>query len=155
MIGLGGIGKVFRKIFGSRNERLLKAYQKRVDVINEHEPTMRGDYDTRFAGEAMKLAADMPPEDKPAAVQRIRVELSADLHKKTEELRERLAKGEDVSNVLPEAFAACREASRRAQNHRRRAHPQARCPRRRAGRIHHHHAIQTCIRELEVHQGQA
>ncbi|TMC32059.1 MAG: preprotein translocase subunit SecA, partial [Chloroflexi bacterium] len=36
-----------------------------------------------------------------------------ELRRRTEVFRERLAKGEDLDNVLPEAFAAVREAARR------------------------------------------
>src|SRR3546814_20953725 len=35
----------------------------------------------------------------------------AELQAKTPELRERIAKGESLDKVLPEAFAVCREAS--------------------------------------------
>ena len=51
-------------------------------------------------------------------MQKIRVELSESLRKKTDELRQRLTDGEEVEIVQPEAFAVVREASRRAQNHR-------------------------------------
>src|SRR6185437_6269050 len=37
----------------------------------------------------------------------------AGLRAKTEELRQRLAQGETLDGLLPEAFAACREAGRR------------------------------------------
>src|SRR5215510_12647073 len=37
----------------------------------------------------------------------------AELQAKTDELRKRLADSEDVEVLLPEAFAACREAARR------------------------------------------
>src|SRR5262249_24424500 len=37
----------------------------------------------------------------------------AELRAKTEELRKRLADGAELEDLLPEAFAACREAARR------------------------------------------
>ncbi len=40
----------------------------------------------------------------------------ADLSAKTNEFRERLSKGETLDQLLPEAFAVCREASRRVLN---------------------------------------
>jgi len=142
------VGVGFRKIFGSRNERLLKKYQKAVELTNAFEEELKGDYDRRFAEAVARLPAegtadaaakpksdiaegpwtkaagqqaDQPAEevfDRAAAVQKIRVELSQDLRDRTAELRKRLADGEPVDSVLPEAFAILREASRRAQNHR-------------------------------------
>ena len=38
----------------------------------------------------------------------------SDFKKKTDEFRERIKKGEDLENVLPEAYAVAREASDRA-----------------------------------------
>ena len=70
------------QIFGSRNQRLLKQYQKTVREINVLEP-------------AMEQLSD------------------AALQAKTPEFKERLAKGENIDNILPEAFAVCREASKR------------------------------------------
>ncbi|MBC3832928.1 preprotein translocase subunit SecA [Undibacterium amnicola] len=70
------------KIFGSRNQRLLKQYQKIVREINALEPK----YET--------LSDDQ-------------------LKAKTPEFKERLAKGETLDSLLPEAFAVCREASKR------------------------------------------
>ena len=70
------------QIFGSRNQRLLKQYQKTVRDINALEPAMEQLSDEALQG-------------------------------KTAEFRERLAKGEKVDDLLPEAFAVCREASKR------------------------------------------
>jgi preprotein translocase subunit SecA len=70
------------QIFGSRNQRLLKQYQKTVRDINALEP-------------AMEQLADVA------------------LQAKTVEFKERIAKGESLDDLLPEAFAVCREASKR------------------------------------------
>jgi preprotein translocase subunit SecA len=70
------------QIFGSRNQRLLKQYQKTVRDINALEPAME------------KLS-------------------DAELQAKTPEFKERVAKGESLDALLPEAFAVCREASKR------------------------------------------
>ncbi|HEV7617031.1 MAG TPA: preprotein translocase subunit SecA [Burkholderiaceae bacterium] len=70
------------QIFGSRNQRLLKQYQKLVHEINALEPA------------AEKLS-------------------DGELQAKTPEFKERIAKGEMLDALLPEAFAVCREASRR------------------------------------------
>ncbi|HWZ48024.1 MAG TPA: preprotein translocase subunit SecA [Herbaspirillum sp.] len=70
------------QIFGSRNQRLLKQYQKTVREINALEP-------------AMEALSD------------------AELQAKTPELKTRIANGETLDAILPEAFAVCREASKR------------------------------------------
>jgi preprotein translocase subunit SecA len=70
------------QIFGSRNQRLLKQYQKTVKAINALEP------------EFEKLT-------------------DAELQAKTPEFKERIAKGATLDELLPEAFAVCREASKR------------------------------------------
>ena len=70
------------KIFGSRNQRLLKQYQKTVRDINALEPTLEALSDEQ-------------------------------LQAKTAEFKERIAKGETLDAILPEAFAVCREASKR------------------------------------------
>lgn len=71
-----------KKIFGSRNDRLLKQYRKTVAKINALEPHMQALSDE-------------------------------ELQAKTPEFKDRLAQGETLDNILPEAFAVCREASRR------------------------------------------
>ncbi|TDN67667.1 preprotein translocase subunit SecA [Paraburkholderia sp. BL10I2N1] len=71
-----------QKIFGSRNQRLVKQYQKTVTSINALEPQIE------------QLTDDQ-------------------LRAKTGEFRQRVASGESLDKLLPEAFAVCREASRR------------------------------------------
>ncbi|SDA83527.1 MULTISPECIES: preprotein translocase subunit SecA [unclassified Janthinobacterium] len=70
------------QIFGSRNQRLLKQYQKTVREINALEPVIE------------KLS-------------------DAELQAKTPAFKERIAGGESLDALLPEAFAVCREASKR------------------------------------------
>ena len=70
------------KIFGSRNQRLLKKLQKTVRDINVIEPSLE------------TLSDD-------------------ELKAKTPELKARLAAGATTDDILPEAFAVCREASKR------------------------------------------
>ena len=70
------------KIFGSRNQRLLKQFGKTVRAINALEPRFEKMSDT-------------------------------ELKAMTPAFKERLAKGESLDSLLPEAFAVCREASRR------------------------------------------
>jgi preprotein translocase subunit SecA len=71
-----------QKIFGSRNQRLVKQYQKTVAAINALEPQIE------------QLTDDQ-------------------LRAKTGEFRQRVASGESLDKLLPEAFAVCREASKR------------------------------------------
>ncbi|WOD20825.1 preprotein translocase subunit SecA [Paraburkholderia kirstenboschensis] len=71
-----------QKIFGSRNQRLVKQYQKTVAAINALEPQIE------------QLTDDQ-------------------LRAKTDEFRQRVASGESLDKLLPEAFAVCREASKR------------------------------------------
>jgi preprotein translocase subunit SecA len=73
---------IARAIFGTANDRSLKAYQRRVPQINALEAGLQA------------LSDDA-------------------LRAKTGEFRERLAKGETLDGLLPEAFAVVREASRR------------------------------------------
>jgi len=70
------------KIFGSRNDRLLKQYRKTVDRINALETSLEG------------LSDD-------------------ELRAKTQSFRERVAAGETLDALLPEAFAVVREGSKR------------------------------------------
>jgi preprotein translocase subunit SecA len=70
------------KIFGSRNDRLLKKYRHTVTKIN----ALESDYE-KLSDEALRG--------------------------KTEEFKDRLAKGEALDALLPEAFAVVREGSKR------------------------------------------
>ena len=71
------------RIFGSRNERLLRQYRRRVGAINALEPQFSALDDAQLAA-------------------------------KTDEFRARVANGEALDALLPEAFAVCREAARRS-----------------------------------------
>ncbi|HOZ94705.1 MAG TPA: preprotein translocase subunit SecA, partial [Ottowia sp.] len=73
---------ILTKIFGSRNDRLLKQYRKTAAAINALEPALE------------KLSDD-------------------ELRAKTDEFRQRLAGGESLDKLLPEAFAVVREGSKR------------------------------------------
>ncbi|WP_418857026.1 preprotein translocase subunit SecA [Sutterella wadsworthensis] len=74
--------ELLTKIFGSRNERLIKQYRRQVAAINKLEPVM----------EALS---------------------DAELQAKTQEFRDRIAKGATTDELLTEAFAVVREASKR------------------------------------------
>ena len=73
---------IAKKIFGSRNDRLLKQYRKSVAKINALESEMQA-----LSDESLQA--------------------------KTAEFKQRLADGQTLDDILVEAFAVCREASRR------------------------------------------
>jgi preprotein translocase subunit SecA len=73
---------ILTKIFGSRNDRLLKTYRKTVDQIN----ALETQYEKLDDGQ---------------------------LRAKTQEFRDRVAAGEALDALLPEAFAVVREGSKR------------------------------------------
>jgi len=75
--------KFLKKIFGSRNQRVLKRLQKNVAGINALEVSLAA-----LSDEALK--------------------------NKTAEFKARLAQGEVLDALIPEAFAVVREASKRA-----------------------------------------
>ncbi|OQY15923.1 MAG: preprotein translocase subunit SecA, partial [Desulfobacterium sp. 4572_20] len=74
------IGKIFKTIIGSKNERELKKLAPIVQKINELEPLFKGLSDEQ-------------------------------LRAKTGEFKQRIAKGESLDDILPEAYATVREAS--------------------------------------------
>jgi len=76
------VSKIFSKLFGSRNDRVLKGMHKVVEQI---------------AG----LEKDIEQLDDAA------------LQAKTLEFRQRLADGQSLDDILPEAFAVVREAGKR------------------------------------------
>jgi preprotein translocase subunit SecA len=80
MLGLGTIAK---KVFGTANDRKIKATRPLIEKINALEPEFE-----KLSDEGLK--------------------------EKTEEFRKRVADGESLDDLLPEAFANCREAARRA-----------------------------------------
>ncbi|MCG7536379.1 preprotein translocase subunit SecA [Pseudoalteromonas sp. OOF1S-7] len=76
------ITKIFTKIFGSRNDRMIKNLRKTVALINALE-------------EQYKALSD------------------EQLQAKTAEFRQRFEQGTSLDDMLPEAFATVREASKR------------------------------------------
>ena len=77
--------RILTRIFGSRNDRLIKRYNKTVQRINALEPAI-----SALSDDALRA--------------------------KTAEFKERLAKGEVLDDLLPEAFAVVREAGKRVLN---------------------------------------
>jgi preprotein translocase subunit SecA len=117
------------KLFGTRNDRVLKRYGRLADAAIAFQDELRAlcsegdDYDAAFEKRSAQIAK--PTTQEPEAVaeyerqlQEIRLELSAPLRARSDEFRERLAAGASPDEHLPEGFAILREASRRAQRHR-------------------------------------
>ena len=55
---IGHVKNLPRKIFGTRNDRLLKAYRKSVPAINELEHAVCGDYDEKWAARRVEEGVD-------------------------------------------------------------------------------------------------
>ncbi|WP_135450544.1 preprotein translocase subunit SecA [Tabrizicola caldifontis] len=79
-----GLGGLARKVFGTPNDRKVKSVRPLVDKINALEPEFQALTDDGI------------------------IERTRDLQKRVQEA------GESLDDVLPEAFANCREAARRA-----------------------------------------
>ena len=47
------------KIFGSRNDRLVKTYRRRVEIINSLEPSIRKQTDAELKARSQELAAKL------------------------------------------------------------------------------------------------
>ena len=76
------INKLLTRVFGSRNDRLLRQLDRTVAKVNAFEVELQ-----KLTDEALKA--------------------------KTAEFQQRIAGGESLDTILPEAFAVCREASQR------------------------------------------
>ncbi|HRP98063.1 MAG TPA: preprotein translocase subunit SecA, partial [Rhodocyclaceae bacterium] len=79
------ISGLLKKIFGSRNDRLIRQYSQTVRTINALEPEI-----SALSDEALRA--------------------------KTAAFRERVANGEPLDSILPEAFAVVREAGKRVHD---------------------------------------
>ena len=78
-----GFGTIAKKVFGTVNDRRVKAAAPVVDKINALEPEFEALSDEGLIA-------------------------------KTQEFKKRVADGEKLDDILPEAFAACREGAKRA-----------------------------------------
>ncbi|MFM9971080.1 MAG: preprotein translocase subunit SecA [Burkholderiales bacterium] len=93
---LAKVSRLPRAIFGSRNDRLLKRYRKTVKEINALEPALAALNDAELAAKTVefkarlaKRIADVPEESRLAE------------------------EAQGLAELLPEAFAVVREASKR------------------------------------------
>jgi len=124
-----GVANLPRRLFGSRNDRLLKKLsvtavesaplEQRVSTLCSE----GDDYDVAFAARIadMEKPADDDAQKRAeyeSKLQEIRVELSVPLRLAAQDLGRRIREGAAPDELMPEAFAIVREASRRAQAHR-------------------------------------
>jgi preprotein translocase subunit SecA len=84
-MALANFNKLLVKLFGSRNERVVKTYMQAALAAGAYEAAMQGLSDAELKG-------------------------------KTAEFKAAMAAGRDPDQILPEAFAAVREAARRNLN---------------------------------------
>ena len=66
MKALSLLTKSFRKVFGTRNDRMIKAYQRRVDQINELEPRFRQQSDSELRQMTQTLRERLSDGESPA-----------------------------------------------------------------------------------------
>src|SRR5262245_23827142 len=104
---------ILRKIFGSRNDRLLKQYARQVRAINALEPQLQKLSDAELAARTAIFRARI--NDRLDKVTAGNAETEAERERLLAEARNRSRK-EMIEELLPEAFAVVREAARRALN---------------------------------------
>ena len=89
---INGVKKLPRRIFGSRNDRLVKAYLRQVGPINALENDVRGTFDQQYAAQVdASRVHEQAEEEREPLLHSIRMDLSADLRERTESLRQRIA----------------------------------------------------------------
>jgi len=106
------IQTILKKIFGSRNDRLLKQYQRQVRAINALEPQME-----KLSDGALRLKTTEFRKRIEERLARIPANSGSDSGR-ARKLEEELvaARRQALEELLPEAFAVVREAGRRALN---------------------------------------
>ncbi len=77
-----GIGNIFKRIFGTSHERMLRKIQPTVEIINRLEPDVSALSDEELVAQTAKF-------------------------------KQRIENGASLDDILPEAFATVREASKR------------------------------------------
>jgi preprotein translocase subunit SecA len=106
------IQNVLKIVFGSRNERLLKQYQRQVRAINALEPAMSKQTDAELRGKTDAFRARI--RDRLVGIPG---NADGDAGKSSDLERQRnAARREALEELLPEAFAVVREAGRRILN---------------------------------------
>jgi preprotein translocase subunit SecA len=107
---------VLKKIFGSRNERLLKQYGRTVREINALEPEMSRLSDEQLRAKTDEFRARI--QERVAKVQPAGGDAAPGAAPGTESHEAALdrARREALDEILPEAFAVVREAGKRVLN---------------------------------------
>ncbi len=118
-----------KKLFGTRNDRILKRMRTTAEAALPFEQELKqlcsegNDYDSAF----VRRSAEIPQPDESdeasrkeyeTSLQALRVALSKPLLERSFSIKERIKEGASPEDLMPEAFAIVREASRRAQGHR-------------------------------------
>src|SRR6185436_16673297 len=101
---------ILRKIVGSRNDRLIRQYARQVRTINAFEPQMEKLSDAELAAKTDEFRGRV--RDRLAKIPDY-AQAEPELKGQREDERARVRK-EALEELLPEAFAVVREASRRA-----------------------------------------
>src|SRR5947209_2451888 len=94
-----GFGRFLMRLFGSSNER----YVRKLGYVRAKDGSH-----TVIPGSLLAQVNELEPQ--------MRALSDEELAGLTPKLRERLAQGATLEDLLPEAFAACREAARRTKN---------------------------------------
>ena len=118
------IGKALAKVFGTSNEREIKRLRPLVDQINAFESQTKQLTDEQLRGKTAEFRARIKQQmqEVDAEVARLTAEMKdapdQDIRGQMEDLTKRrlAARNEILDEILPEAFAVCREGGVRALN---------------------------------------
>ena len=118
------IGKTLAKVFGTSNEREIKRMRPAVDEINVLEPQMQKLTDEQLRAKTAEFRARVKARTEPieAEIATLKAEMQTSpeesIRTQIEELeKKRLeARNQALDEILPEAFAVCREGGVRALN---------------------------------------
>ncbi|HEY7656880.1 MAG TPA: preprotein translocase subunit SecA [Burkholderiales bacterium] len=106
------IQTILRKIFGSRNDRLLRQYGRQVRAINALEPQIAKLTDAELRAKTDEFRARV--RDRLARIPNAASDDAGSAQRKADELKK--ARRDVLEELLPEAFAVVREAAKRALN---------------------------------------
>jgi preprotein translocase subunit SecA len=118
------IGKALAKVFGTSNEREIKRLRPVIDQINALEPQMKQLTDEQLRGKTTEFRERIKArlQDIDAEIAGLTAKMQSapdeDIRGQMEELGKRrlAARNEVLDEILPEAFAVCREGGQRALN---------------------------------------
>ncbi|HEY2393452.1 MAG TPA: preprotein translocase subunit SecA, partial [Candidatus Angelobacter sp.] len=118
------IGKALAKVFGTSNEREIKRMQPLIDQIGSLEPQMQQLTDEQLRGKTAEFRTRIKTrlQDVDAEIAQLTENMKSspdeDVRGQVEELAKRrlTARDEVLNEILPEAFAVCREGGVRALN---------------------------------------